>query len=65
MKIQLKFDLPVSGIHGMKAGRIFEVVALGAGGRRGPRWYVRGDAGEMVGVLDREAEAVDVLENQN
>ena len=58
MKIKLIQDLPVEAIHGCRKGRVFEVVRLGVG-RESPRWFVMGDAGEVVGVLGYEAEEIE------
>jgi hypothetical protein len=65
MKIRLLFDLPIESKHGMKKGRVLEVIGekraepIGGGdqGRR-EMFYVKGDAGERCGVLPQECKEV-------
>lgn len=56
MYLRLLFDVPVSSDQGLVAGRVLEVSRTPTlPARREPRWYVRGDLGEEVGVLTSEA----------
>ena len=64
MYIKLLCILPVSPQHGMTEGRILKVVKKVEKGKArtdpsAPKWYVKGDVGERVGVLPHEATEVD------
>ena len=61
MKIKLKVNLPVDEKHGLRAGRVCEVVfeRPHIDGAVRPLWFVTGDAGKPVGVWAREARVVE------
>lgn len=59
MHIKLTEDLPVAPEHGMTAGRICEVLRYVPATERqrgGVAYFVAGDAGKEIGVLEREAQ---------
>ena len=61
MRIKLRTTLPVLPKHGMVEGRILDVlrhVPWHERERGDVAYYVAGDAGEEVGVLEREAERI-------
>lgn len=54
-KIKLLVTLPLNPKHGAVAGRVFEAKpCLDVEG-----WWVKGDTGEKIGVLEREAEVIE------
>jgi hypothetical protein len=58
-KIRLHDDLPVGREHGATKGRIFEAEEVPTEERyRGFHYWITGDTGERVGVLNGEAEIV-------
>ena len=57
MKVKLLRDVPVEEKHGMAEGRVFEVSRMAERTERA-RVFVVGDAGEEVGLLWAEFEAV-------
>ena len=58
LKIKLLEKLPVVDKHGCTKGRIFEARMQEHRTRNGPLYWIMGDAGESVGVFEREAEIV-------
>lgn len=62
MKIRLRHRLPLEDEHGMVADRVLDVLeAHVANDRRGPGWWVMGDAGDRVLVFTHEADPVDEI----
>lgn len=59
MKIRLKINIPVHTKHGLTKGRVKEVEhTFPEENGYLSRWQVRGDTGELVNILAREAEEV-------
>lgn len=59
MKIRLTRTLPVAPEHGCREGRVFEVLKEENTHPSFIRWWIKGDSGEEVGVLSREAVVVE------